>query len=150
MILASQFNSFLHPITVLLALPFSFSGALLFLWISNHSLNIFSFIALILLMGLVKKNSILLVDFSNQLRREGLSALEAVLKAAPIRLRPILMTSVSTIAAAIPPALSLGPGGETRIPMAVAIIGGISVSTVLTLFLIPISYLLLSKLEKKP
>ncbi len=150
MILASQFNSFLHPITVLLALPFSFSGALLFLWITNQSLNIFSFIALILLMGLVKKNSILMVDFSNQLRREGMTALEAVLKAGPIRLRPILMTSVSTIAAAIPPALSLGPGGETRIPMAVAIIGGISVSTILTLFLIPISYILLTKLEKKP
>jgi HAE1 family hydrophobic/amphiphilic exporter-1 len=149
MILASQFNSFIHPVTVLLALPFSFSGAIFALWITNNSLNIYSFIALILLMGLVKKNSIILVDFINQLRDEGMDVTEAVIKACPIRLRPILMTSISTIAAAIPPALSYGPGGEARIPMAIAIIGGILVSTILTLMIVPIAYIIFSKFENK-
>ncbi|MBP9164849.1 MAG: efflux RND transporter permease subunit, partial [Leptospiraceae bacterium] len=137
MILASQFNSYIHPVTVLLALPFSFTGAVFSLWITGNSLNVYSFIALILLMGLVKKNSIILVDFTNQLRESGLAVKDALLKAGPVRLRPILMTSISTIAAAIPPALSIGPGGETRVPMAIAIIGGIVVSTLLTLVVVP-------------
>ncbi|MBK8397516.1 MAG: efflux RND transporter permease subunit [Leptospiraceae bacterium] len=147
MILASQFNSYIHPITVLLALPFSFTGAVFSLWITGNSINVFSFIALILLMGLVKKNSIILVDFTNQLRANGMDVKDAVLKACPIRLRPILMTSISTIAAAIPPALSIGPGGETRVPMAIAIIGGILVSTLLTLVVVPCAYIVLAKWE---
>lgn len=150
MILASQFNSFLHPVTVLMALPFSFSGAVLTLLAFGQSLNIYSFIALLLLMGLVKKNSIMLVDFTNRMRREGLSVREAVLAACPVRLRPILMTSIATIAAAIPPALSFGPGGETRIPMALAVIGGTLVSTLLTLIVIPCVYLLLKRFERLP
>ncbi|MBI4372936.1 MAG: efflux RND transporter permease subunit, partial [Candidatus Omnitrophica bacterium] len=149
MILASQFNHVIHPFTVLLALPFSVSGAFIALLIGNQSLNIFSLIGLILLLGIVKKNSILLVEFTNQMRNEGLSPLDALKKACPIRLRPILMTSVSTIAAAIPPALAMGPGAETRIPMAIAVIGGITVSTVLTLFVVPAAYLYLVPLEKK-
>jgi len=148
MILASQFNSYIHPVTVLLALPFSFTGAVFSLWVTGNSLNVFSFIALILLMGLVKKNSIILVDFTNQLRANGLGVKEAILKASPVRLRPILMTSISTIAAAIPPALSIGPGGETRIPMAIALIGGILVSTILTLVVVPCAYILFANWEK--
>lgn len=149
MILASQFNSYLHPVAVLLAMPFAISGALLALFLSNQSINLYSAIALILLMGIVKKNSILLVEFTNHMRRDEKKPLkEALLTACPIRLRPILMTSISTIAAAVPPALALGPGAETRIPMAVAVIGGVILSTLLTLFVVPCAYSLLSKFER--
>lgn len=147
MILASQFNSFLQPIIILLSLPFSFSGAIFSLWLFGYSLNIYSFIALLLLMGLVKKNSIMLVDFTNQYIRQGNSIDEALILACPTRLRPILMTSVSTIAAAIPPALAIGPGSESRIPMAIAVIGGMLVSTILTLFVIPVAYSLFIKIR---
>jgi hydrophobe/amphiphile efflux-1 (HAE1) family protein len=140
MILASQFNSFSQPIVVLIALPFSFSGAIFSLWIFGYSLNIFSFIALLLLMGLVKKNSIMLVDFTNQRISKGESIGQALRNACPTRLRPILMTSVATIAAAIPPALAIGPGAESRIPMAIAVIGGMLVSTILTLYVVPATY----------
>lgn len=149
MILGSQYNSYLHPITVLLALPFSLSGAFIALWITGQSLNLYSYIGLILLMGIVKKNSILLVDFSNQLREQGADTQQALLQAGPLRLRPILMTSISTIAAAIPPALAVGPGAESRIPMAMTVIGGVTLSTVLTLFVVPCAYSLFSKFERK-
>jgi HAE1 family hydrophobic/amphiphilic exporter-1 len=149
MVLASQFNSYLHPVSVLFALPFSISGALVTLWIFNQSLNIYSLIGLILLMGIVKKNSILLVDFTNQMREQNLEVRPALLKACPIRLRPILMTSLSTIAAAIPPALAMGPGAETRRPMAMTVIGGVIVSTALTLFVVPCVYSLFAKIERK-
>ena len=148
MILASQFNSYIHPFTILLALPFSFTGAIIALMITGNTLNIYSFIGLILLMGLVKKNSILLVEFTNQLRHQGHSVHDALTTACPIRLRPILMTSLSTIAAAIPPALALGAGAETRIPMAVAVLGGMIVSTLLTLLVVPCAYSLLSAWER--
>lgn len=147
MILASQFNSYVHPFTVLLALPFSMSGALVALFLANQSLNIYSMIGLILLMGIVKKNSILLVDFTNHMRREGLNVHDALMKACPIRLRPIMMTSTATVAAALPPALAFGPGAETRVPMAVTVIGGVILSTFLTLFVVPCAYSALSKLE---
>jgi HAE1 family hydrophobic/amphiphilic exporter-1 len=148
MVLASQFNHIIHPFTVLLALPFSLSGAFIALLIGNQSLNIFSLIGLLLLMGIVKKNSILLVEFTNQQRARGLSTIEALKTACPVRFRPIVMTSVATISAAIPPALAMGPGAETRIPMAMAIIGGVLVSTLLTLFVVPSAYLIFSRLEE--
>ncbi len=149
MVLGSQFNSFIHPISVLLALPFSISGAFLALLAWDQSLNVYSMIGLILLMGIVKKNSILLVDFTNQKRAEGLPLREALLEACPVRLRPILMTSISTIVAAVPPALAIGPGAETRIPMAAAVIGGVLVSTLLTLLVVPCAYSLLAFFENK-
>jgi HAE1 family hydrophobic/amphiphilic exporter-1 len=149
MVLASQFNSYLHPVSVLIALPFSITGALITLWIFNQSINIYSIIGIILLMGIVKKNSILLVDFTNQQREMGLAPSDALLKACPIRLRPILMTSLSTIAAAVPPALAIGPGAETRIPMALTVIGGVIVSTALTLFVVPCIYSVFTKIERK-
>jgi HAE1 family hydrophobic/amphiphilic exporter-1 len=150
MVLASQFNSFVHPVSVLMALPFSFSGAFLGLLLLHQSINIYSAIGFILLMGIVKKNSILLVDFTNHVRRsEGAGVRDALLKACPIRLRPILMTSIATIAGATPEALSIGPGAETTIPMAVAIIGGVAASTLLTLFVVPCVYSLLSRFESK-
>lgn len=163
MVLGSQFNSFIHPWTVLLALPFSITGALMALWIAGRSLNLYSFIGIILLMGIVKKNSILLVDFANERRKrianqssphpsplpQGERAVvrAALMEACPVRLRPIIMTSVATIAGAIPPALGIGPGAETRIPMALTIIGGVAVSTLLTLFVVPCAYSLMSRLQ---
>ena len=149
MVLASQYNSYVHPFTVLMALPFSVSGAFLGLLSVGQSFNLYSFIGLLLLMGIVKKNSILLVDYTNQLREKGMSIHEALLKACPTRLRPILMTSFATIAGAMPAALSLGPGAETRQPMAIAIVGGVFVSTVLTLFVVPCVYSLLYPIERR-
>jgi hydrophobe/amphiphile efflux-1 (HAE1) family protein len=148
MILGSQFNSFIHPVTVLVALPFSVSGALITLVLAGQSINIYSMIGLVLLMGIVKKNSILLVDFTNQSRANGLSVSEALREACPLRLRPILMTSVATVAGAIPPALAIGPGAESRIPLALTVIGGVTVSTALTLFVVPAVYSLLSRFER--
>lgn len=147
MVLASQFNSFIHPVTILIALPFSVSGAFLALWVGGQTLNIYSMIGLILLMGIVKKNSILLVEFTNQTREKGLAVRDALVEACPVRLRPILMTSIATIAGAIPPALAIGPGSESRIPMALSVIGGVIVSTLLTLFVVPCVYLLLDRFD---
>ena len=149
MVLGTQFNSFVHPVTVLIALPFSISGAVLALLLSGQSLNMYSAIGMILLMGIVKKNSILLVDFTNHRRTLGMGMKEALLNACPLRLRPILMTSVATIAAAVPPALALGPGAETRVPMAVVVIGGVALSTLLTLFVVPCFYSIISRFESK-
>jgi multidrug efflux pump subunit AcrB len=149
MVLGTQFNSFVHPFTVLLALPFSISGAAVALLLTGQTLNMYSAIGIILLMGIVKKNSILLVDFTNQKREDGMKVFDALMTACPIRLRPIIMTSVSTIAAAIPPALAIGPGAESRIPMSVVVIGGVFFSTMLTLFVVPCAYSLLSKFESK-
>jgi hydrophobe/amphiphile efflux-1 (HAE1) family protein len=148
MVLASQFNSFIHPVTVLMALPFSLSGALVALYATHQSLSLFSMIGLILLMGIVKKNSILLVDFTNQRRAAGSPPEQALLEACPVRLRPIIMTSVATIVGAIPGAINFGPGAETRVPMAISIIGGVAVSTLLTLYVVPAVYSLFTRLER--
>mgnify|MGYP001566969204 CR=1 FL=1 len=145
MVLASQFNSFVHPFTILIALPFSISGALVGLYALGQTLNVYSMIGLILLMGIVKKNSILLVEFTNQMREKGMNVRDALIEACPIRLRPILMTSIATVAAAIPAAIAWGPGAETRIPMAIAVISGVIVSTLLTLFVVPSVYTILEK-----
>lgn len=149
MVLASQFNSFVHPVTILMSLPFSFTGAFFALWIGGQTLNIYSMIGLILLMGIVKKNAIILVDYTNQLREGGLSIRDALMKACPIRLRPIIMTSVSTVAGTIPAAIGGGAGSETRVPMALAVIGGVLVSTLLTLLVIPAIYELFSREKAK-
>lgn len=150
MVLASQFNSFIDPISVLIALPFSISGAFFALLITQQSLNIFSMIGILLLMGIVKKNSIMLVEFANTLiDRHQLSTNEAMIQAGPIRLRPIIMTSLSTVAGAIPSAVAMGEGSETMRPMALTIIGGVLVSTVLTLFVVPVVYSLLDKIRRR-
>lgn len=145
MVLASQFNSFIQPLIILTALPFSISGAFIALSVVGLSLNIYSIIGMILLMGIVKKNSIILVDYTNQLRLEGRSIREALEEACPIRLRPIVMTSFSTVAGAIPAAIAFGPGSETRVPMAVSVMGGLVVSTLLTLFVVPALYSLVTR-----
>src|SRR5471032_3594059 len=150
MVLASQFNSFVHPFAVLLSLPFSVSGAFFALLLTGQSINLYSLIGLVLLMGIVKKNSILLVEFTNQKRYlDGFSVRDAILYAGPVRLRPILMTSMATLAAAVPPALALGPGAESRIPMAITVIGGVIVSTFFTLLVVPCAYSLMVRLEAK-
>lgn len=141
MVLGGQFNSFLHPVTVLTILPLSVAGAGFALSAGGYTLNIFSMIGLLLLMGIVKKNSILLVDYANQALEHGAAdARAAMMIAGPTRLRPILMTSLATMAAAVPSAMKLGPGAEIRAPMAVAVIGGLVVSTALSLLVVPSFY----------
>ncbi|MEX2208337.1 MAG: efflux RND transporter permease subunit [Myxococcota bacterium] len=143
MVLAAQFESLLHPITVMLALPLSMVGALGGLLLMGQTINLFSLIGIILLFGLVTKNSILLVDYANELRRAGLDKVEAMRRAAPVRMRPVLMTALSMIFAVFPAALGIGPGAETRAPMAVASGAGMLSSTVLTLLVVPVFYLVL-------
>jgi len=140
MILASQFNSFVQPVLVILAMPFSITGAIVAMLLAGVSFNLYSAIGFVLLMGIVKKNSILLVDFTNQVRARGKPVLEALREACPIRLRPILMTCVTTIAAATPPAFAAGAGLESVRAMAVVVVGGVAFSTLLTLFVVPCAY----------
>ncbi len=149
MILASQFNSYKDPVTIITILPLSIAGAAFALLASGQSLNIFSMIGLLLLMGIVKKNSIILVDYANNYKCQGLSAREAMEKAGPIRLRPIVMTATATLMAAIPPALGLGPGSEIRVPMAIGVIGGLVLSTALSLIVVPSFYVIADRLFKK-
>lgn len=140
MVLASQFESLLHPVTILLSMPLSFIGAFTALLIFGKSLSIVSLIGLVLLMGLVKKNAILLVDFTNTLRKRGLSRREAILQAGPIRLRPILMTTFAMIFGMLPVALGLGEGADLRAPMGITLIGGLLTSLFLTLAVVPAAY----------
>jgi multidrug efflux pump len=150
MVLASQFNSFLDPVTVLTILPLSLAGAMFAIAIAGKTLNIFSMIGLLLLMGIVKKNSIILVDYAKEIREhEGLDAKAAMLKAGPVRLRPILMTAVATMMAAVPSAMGIGPGKETRGPMADAVIGGLILSTALSLLVVPAFYVVADRLRSK-
>jgi multidrug efflux pump len=145
MVLASQFESLVHPFTVLLAVPLAVTGALVTLLIAGSTINLYSQIGMILLIGLVTKNSILLVEYANQLKERGLETLAAVREAGRIRLRPILMTSVATIMGALPIALGLGAGAASRRPLGYAIVGGVLVSTILTLFLVPVVYVLFDR-----
>ncbi len=140
MVLAAQFESFVQPLIILLAMPLSFIGAFGALLLTGRTLNIFSFIGLILLMGLVKKNAILLVDYTNTLRQRGLSRREAILEAGPVRLRPILMTTFAMIFGMMPVAIGVGEGAETRSPMGIAVIGGLLTSLFLTLIVVPVAY----------
>jgi multidrug efflux pump len=149
MVLASQFESLVHPFTVLLAVPLAVTGALATLFIVKSTINLYSQIGMILLIGLVTKNSILLVEYANQLKERGLDAVAAVREAGRIRLRPILMTSVATIMGALPIALGLGAGAASRRPLGYAIVGGLLVSTLLTLILVPVVYVLVDALRAR-
>ena len=143
MVLASQFNSFLQPFIIMTAQPLAMVGGVVALWLTGHTLNTYSMIGLVLLIGLVAKNAILLVDITNQRRERGLSIDEALREACPIRLRPVLMTSFTVILAMLPAALGAGPGAETNGPLSVAVIGGMVSSTFLTLVVIPPVYSIL-------
>lgn len=147
LILASQFGSFIQPIAIMMSLPLALIGVVLALLVARSTLNIFSIIGFIMLMGLVTKNAILLVDFVNQARREGAARREAVLSAGRIRLRPILMTTLAMIFGMIPLALGLGEGGEQRSPMGQAVIGGVIASSLLTLVVVPVIYTYLDDLS---
>ncbi len=150
MILAAQFNSFLHPVTVLTILPLSVAGAFLGLWLGGKTLSIYSMIGILLLMGITKKNSIILVDYANTVRAEKLcDAAHAMLEAGPIRLRPILMTTAATMMAAVPSALGLGAGSETRGPMAIAVLGGLTLSTLLSLLVVPAFYVVSDRIKAR-
>ena len=140
MVLASQFNSILQPIAIMSTLPLSLIGVFLALLIFRSSLNMFSMVGFVLLMGLVTKNAILLIDFINHARAEGASRTEAILEAAKIRLRPILMTTLAMIFGMLPLGLALGEGSEQRAPMGQAVIGGTITSTLLTLVVVPVVY----------
>ena len=146
MILAAQFESFIQPIVIMISLPLSVIGAFGGIYLAGMTLNIFSFIGLIMLMGLVTKTAILLVDFTNTQRAEGATVVEALAKAGQVRLRPIVMTALATIFGMVPVALALGEGGEARAPMAVIVIGGMITSTILTLVVVPVAYLLFDRL----
>jgi HAE1 family hydrophobic/amphiphilic exporter-1/multidrug efflux pump len=148
LVLAGQFESFTDPFTIMLTVPLAVAGALLSLWIFDQTLNIFSQIGMIMLIGLVTKNGILIVEFANQKREFGLDKKTAVLDAAAQRLRPILMTSLATALGALPIALSLGAASTSRIPLGIVIVGGIMFSLVLTLFVIPAVYTYISSKHK--
>jgi multidrug efflux pump len=148
LVLAAQFESFIHPLTILLSVPLAVIGALLSLFVFRQSLNIYSQIGLIMLIGLVTKNAILIVEYSNQLRDRGLELFEAVVEASRIRLRPILMTSFSTVFGILPIAIGLGAGAEARRPLGIAVVGGLLFSTFLSLVLVPAVYIMLARFTK--
>ncbi|MBD2857818.1 efflux RND transporter permease subunit [Spongiibacter sp. KMU-158] len=150
LVLAAQFESFIHPLVILLTVPLAIAGALFGLYICGQSLNIFSQIALIMLVGLAAKNGILMVEFTNQLRDQGVDFEEAITRAAQLRLRPILMTAITTIMGAVPLLLSFGAGSESRYVIGVVIFFGVSAATLFTLFVIPMAYRLLAKHTGSP
>jgi HAE1 family hydrophobic/amphiphilic exporter-1/multidrug efflux pump len=145
LVLAAQFESFIDPVVIMMTVPLALLGALLSLWLTHGTLNIFSQIGMIMLIGLVTKNGILIVEFANQKQREGMDKLSAILEASVQRLRPILMTSLATALGALPIALSLGAASTSRVPLGVVVVGGILFSLILTLLIVPTVYLFISK-----
>jgi multidrug efflux pump len=148
LVLAAQFESFIHPLIIMLSVPLAVSGALLSLWFTGNSLNVYSQIGIILLVGLMAKNGILIVEFANQLRDEGRSIRDAVLEASAIRLRPIVMTVLSTMLGAVPLAIATGAGAESRAAIGIVIIGGLGIASLLTLFVTPVLYDLLARFTR--
>jgi multidrug efflux pump subunit AcrB len=140
LILVAQFQSFLDPFLILIAVPPGLAGVILTLWVSNTTLNVMSLMGVVMLVGIAVSNSILIVEFTRHLRSEGMGPREAVAVACRVRLRPVLMTSLATIIGLLPMALKLGAGSEAYAPLARAILGGLSVSVVLTVFLVPAAY----------
>ncbi|NHZ61796.1 efflux RND transporter permease subunit [Massilia genomosp. 1] len=149
LVLASQFGSFLQPIAIMVSLPLSMIGVLIALLVTGSTLNIFSVIGIVMLMGLVTKNAILLVDFTNHGQREGKNQHDAILEAGQVRLRPILMTTLAMIFGMLPMAIGMGDGGESQAPMGRAVIGGVITSTLLTLVVVPVAYTYLDSLGKR-
>jgi len=148
LVLSAQFESFVSPFVIMLTVPLAFAGALLAMWLNAQAgnggtLNVYSQIGLVMLVGLITKNGILIVEFTNQLRRKGIERVEAVVEASTLRLRPILMTALATVFGAMPLAFSSGAGSEARQAIGWVIVGGISLGTLLTLFIIPVAYTLI-------
>ena len=149
MVLAAQFESFLHPFTIMLSLPLSIPFALLSLWLTGRTLNLWSALGVLLLLGIVKKNGILQVDYTNKLRQQGVPLREAILQANHVRLRPILMTTFSIIGGLIPTAIGIGAGSAQRSAIAVTIIGGQSLCLLLTLVVTPVAYSIFAEMEER-
>jgi multidrug efflux pump len=149
LVLAAQFESFIHPLTILVAVALSFTGAIVALLATHTTLNLFSKIGLVMLVGLVTKNSILIVEFANQLRERGLPLVEAVLQASKTRFRPILMTALATMVGILPIALGRGAGGDSRAPLGIAVLGGMLFSTALTFFVVPATYVLIERVRER-
>jgi multidrug efflux pump len=145
LVLAAQFESFVHPLSILFSVPLAVFGALLTLFVFGASLNIYSQIGLIMLIGLVTKNAILIVEYANQRRARGEELFDAVVRASRIRLRPILMTTLTTILGVLPIALGLGAGADSRKPLGLAVVGGLLFSMLLTLVMVPVVYTLLAR-----
>ncbi|MEO7199141.1 MAG: efflux RND transporter permease subunit, partial [Dokdonella sp.] len=150
LVLAAQFESFIHPLVIMLTVPLAILGALIGLWVTGGTLNLFSQIGIVMLIGLAAKNGILIVEFANQLRDEGFSINEAIAESAAVRLRPILMTSIATIAGAIPLVVAGGPGSASRATIGVVVIFGVAFSTLLSLYVVPSFYALLAPYTRSP
>ena len=148
--LAAQFESFAHPLVIMLTVPLGVLGALLGLLVTGGTLNLFSQIGIVMLVGLAAKNGILIVEFANQLRDEGRSVHEAIVEASAVRLRPILMTSIATIMGAVPLVIFGGPGSASRATIGIVVIFGVAFSTLLSLFVVPAFYALLAKYTRSP
>ena len=148
LVLSAQFESFKDPIIVMMTVPLALTGALIFMWYFNITMNIFSQIGIIMLVGLVSKNGILIVEFANQRKLAGMSKLDAIRFASAARFRPILMTSLSTILGILPLAIGFGEGAQSRVAMGVAVVGGLTISTFLTLYIVPCIYLFISSESK--
>jgi multidrug efflux pump len=149
LVLSAQFESFKDPIIVMMTVPLALTGAFIFMWYFNITMNIFSQIGIIMLIGLVSKNGILIVEFANQRKNAGMNKQEAIRFASAARFRPILMTSLSTILGILPLAIGLGEGAQSRIAMGIAVVGGLTLSTFLTLYVVPGIYLFISSESKK-
>jgi HAE1 family hydrophobic/amphiphilic exporter-1 len=145
LVMASQFESLLHPFVILFSVPFAIIGVLVTMWLFGVTLSVVSLIGSILLAGIVVNSAIVLVDYTNQLRRDGLSKLEALTTAGRVRLRPILMTTATTVLGLLPMAIGIGEGAELRTPMALTVIGGLTTSTLLTLLVVPAVYAVLDR-----
>jgi multidrug efflux pump len=150
LVLAAQFESWVHPLVIILGVPFAVGGGLLGLWVTGSTLNVYSQIGLVMLIGLAAKNGILIVEFANQLRNQGTPFDDALIEAAVIRLRPILMTGITTVAGAVPLILASGAGAETRQVIGIVVMFGVAMSTLLTLFVIPMFYSLLARTPGSP
>jgi multidrug efflux pump len=149
-VLSAQFESFRHPFVIMLSVPLSMTGALFTLWLTGGTLNIYSQVGLVTLVGLITKHGILIVEFSNQLRAKGEALTDAVIDAATLRLRPILMTTGAMVLGSVPLALATGAGAESRTQIGWVIVGGMSFGTLLTLFVVPTAYTLIARSRKLP
>jgi multidrug efflux pump len=150
LVLAAQFESYINPFVIMLTVPLAIAGGLLGLHLTGSSLNLYSQIGLVMLVGLAAKNGILIVEFANQLRDQGMSFHRAILKAAEVRLRPIIMTGITTAAGSLPLILSSGAGAETRMVIGIVVLSGVLSATVFTLLIVPVAYSLLSKASRTP